>query len=67
MVRSCEGAGSWPLKDVSEVLERRQGIVDAAIVRILKREKSQTLDSIAAMVSGWVGQWVESGWEMGGA
>lgn len=39
-------------KDIKEVLERRRGIIDAAIIKILKREKKKSLDSIASMVSG---------------
>ncbi len=54
MVQSREGAGSVSRKDLQEVLRRRRGIIDTAIVKIVKREQWETLDSIAATVSGWV-------------
>jgi hypothetical protein len=37
-------------KSLAEVLDRRRDIIDAAIVRMLKREKEKSLDSIAATV-----------------
>lgn len=39
-------------KSLEEVLDRRKNIIDAAVVRILKREKEKSLDSVAAIVSG---------------
>ena len=52
-------------KTLEEILERRRDIIDAAIVKILKREKEQSLDSIAATVSLWVGE-EESSESVGG-
>lgn len=42
-------------KSLAEVLDRRRDIIDAAIVRMLKREKEKSLDSIAATVRPSVG------------
>ena len=37
--------------DLSHLFERRRNIIDAAIVRILKRDREVSMDTIAGIVS----------------
>ena len=37
--------------DLSHLFERRRNIIDAAIVRILKRDREVSMDNIASIVS----------------
>lgn len=57
MKRKGEGSSTSCLVGV---LERRKAVIDSAIVRILKREKEMSLDSIAAMVRRGVGPKVDT-------
>ena len=39
--------------DLAHLFERRRNIIDAAIVRILKRDREASMDTIASMVSAY--------------